>query len=177
MLNYVYLWLVFVHVAAILLLLLMHGGVLAATYALRQERQPERLVALLDLSALTFDSRRTFGRIFWLDLLAVVFSGVALMVMGGFWRFGWPWVSIAVFAGIMIAMARFGSGPMVDLRRAAGVPWIKREGIGRPEWMPAEAVDPPGIESALTRVRPGFLTAIGAGGFLVLLWLMMFKPF
>lgn len=175
--SYVYPWIMFIHVAAILLLLLMHGGVLAATYAMRQERRPERLAALLDLSALTFDSRRTFGRIFWIDLLAVVLSGVALMALGGFWRFGWPWASIVVFVAIMVAMTRFGSGPMVDLRRATGVPWIKREGMGRPEWMAAEPVNPAGIEAALSRVRPGVLTAVGAGGFLVLLWLMMFKPF
>jgi len=171
-----YPWIVFIHVASILLLLLMHGGVLAVTYAIREERRPERLAALLDVSALTFDSRRPFGRIFWLDLLVVALSGIVLMVMGGFWRQAWPWISIALFVAIMVVMTLFGSGPMTDLRRAAGLPWIKRQGMRRPEWIDAETVRPEGIEAAVARARPGFLTAVGAGGFLILLWLMMFRP-
>jgi hypothetical protein len=175
--SVLYLWIVLVHVASILLLLLMHGGVLAVTYAVREERRPERLAALLDLSALTFDSRRPFGRIFWLDLVIVVVSGVVLMVMGGFWRHVWPWASIVIFVAIMVAMTRYGSAPMTGLRRAAGLPYVIRKGMGKPEWMEAETANPQAIDAVVAGVRPGYLSAIGAGGFLILLWLMMFKPF
>jgi hypothetical protein len=171
-----YLWIVLIHVASILLLLLMHGGVLAVTYAVREERRPERVGALLDLSARTFDSRRTFGRIFWLDLVIVVVSGVVLMVMGGFWRHVWPWASIVIFVAIMVAMTRYGSAPMTRLRRAAGLPYVVRKGMGKPEWMEAETANPQAIDTVLAALSPGYLTAVGAGGFLILLWLMTFKP-
>ncbi len=172
-----YRWLVFVHVASILLLLLLHGGVVAVTYALRQERKPERIAALLELSLKTFDSSRVFGRIFWIDFLVVVFSGIGLMVFGGFWRHAWPWLSIVVFIAIFAAMGAMGSGSMTEVRKAVGAPWVKRSGMKKPEKQPAGEPNPAGIEAALVGLRPGVLSAIGVGGFAVLLWLMMFKPF
>ena len=172
-----YRWLVFVHVASILLLLLLHGGVVAVTYALRQERKPERIMPLLDLSLKTFDSQHLFGRIFWVDFLVVAFSGVGLMVWGGFWRHAWTWLSIVVFFVIFAAMGAMGSGAMTKVRQAVGAPWVKRSGIKRPEIQPAGVPNPAGIEAAVLRLRPGVLSAIGVGGFAVLLWLMMFKPF
>ena len=33
------------------------------------------------------------------------------------------------------------------------------------------------MEAALTRLNPTALAIVGIGGFAVLLWLMMFKPF
>ena len=172
-----YPWLVFVHVASILLLLLMHGGVVAATYMVRQERNPERLGALLDLSAKTFDSRGVFGRVFWIDLLVMIASGIALMVMGGFWRQGWTWASMVLFVVIMVSMTHLGSRPMGSLRRAAGLPSVTRQGMRRPEWAEPGPVDAAGVEAAAVTIRPGLLSLVGGGGFLLLLWLMMFKPF
>jgi hypothetical protein len=166
----------FVHLAAILLLLALHGGAVAVSYALREERRPERVAALLDLSRLTFDSSRWFGRLFWFDVLAVVVTGIALMLIGGFWRHVWPWASIVVFLAIVAVMSSLGSGGMRELRRAAGLPWVVRQGFGPPTWMPAEAADATALEKALGALRVRDLTIVGAGGFLVLLWLMVYKP-
>ena len=74
------------HVLSILVLLLCHGAAFTVTYVLRQERRPERIGVLLDLSLASFDSRRALGRIFWIDFLVVVASGVALMIAGGWWH-------------------------------------------------------------------------------------------
>jgi hypothetical protein len=171
----IYRWLVFVHVLSILVLLLFHGAAFTVTYVLRQERRPERIGVLLDLSLASFDSRRMLGRIFWIDFLVVVASGVALIVAGGWWRWWWPWLSIAIFIGIVLAMTELGRLPLAQLRRAVGLPWIA--GRGRPDWEAPEAPDQAAMEAALTRLRPTALTAVGVGGFAVLLWLMMFKPF
>jgi hypothetical protein len=63
-----------------------------------------------------------------------------------------------------------------QVRRSLGLPWLAG-GFGKPEWKEPEATDQAAMEAALTRLRPTALTAIGVGGFAVLLWLMMFKPF
>jgi len=174
--NVLYPAIVFIHLASILLLLLLHGGVVAVTFALKEERRSERVAALLDLSRLTFDSSRWFGRIFWFDVIAVAASGVALMVLGGFWRHLWAWASIAVFLGIMVAMSSLGSGGMREVRRAAGLPWVVRQGFGPPRWMAAEEPDAAALDRAAGALRVRELTLVGAGGFLILLALMVFKP-
>jgi hypothetical protein len=66
--------------------------------------------------------------------------------------------------------------PLSQLRRSVGLPWIAA-GFGKPEWKEPEAPDHAAMEAVLTRLKPTALTAIGVGGFAILLWLMMFKPF
>src|SRR5207248_10050224 len=130
--------LVVLHVLAILVLLLCHRAAFAVTYVLRQERRPERIGVLRDLSLVSFDSRRALGRIFWIDFLVVVGSGVALMIAGGRWRSWWPWLSVAVFIAIVLAMRELGGGPLSQLRRSIGLPWIAG-GFGKPDWKEPEA--------------------------------------
>lgn len=171
-----YRWIVFLHVASIFTLVLLHGATVTTTYALRSERRRDRLVALLDFSLLSFDSRGLLGKIFWPSLILTAVSGVVLMIAGSWWHFWWPYLSIGVFVGIFFVMSYFGRTPMQELRRAVGLPWVK-PGAGRPVWEPAEPPNEAGIELALTRLRPGVLAAAGAGGLAILLWLMMFRPF
>ena len=168
--------LVFVHVLSILVLLLCHGAAFTVSYVLQQERRPERIGVLLDISLASFDSRRALGRIFWIDLLVVVGSGIALMIAGGWWRSWWPWLSVAVFIGIVLAMRQLGGGPLSQLRRSIGLPWLAA-GFGKPDWKESEAPNQKAMEAALTRLNPTALAIVGVGGFAVLLWLMMFKPF
>src|SRR5256885_14923054 len=110
--------LVFVHVLSILVLLLCHGAAFTVTYVLRQERLPERIGVLLDLSLASFDSRRALGRIFWIDFLVVIGSGVALMIACGWWRSRWPWLSVVGFIGIMLAVMQLGGWHLSQLRRS-----------------------------------------------------------
>ena len=70
--------LVFVHVLSILVLMLCHGAAFTVSHVLRQERRPERIGVLLDISLASFDSRRALGRIFWIDLIVVGGSGIGL---------------------------------------------------------------------------------------------------
>lgn len=172
-----YQWVIFVHVASVLLLLLVHGTALTVTNAVRGEVRRERLVALLDLSQRTFDSRHPLGRIFWLSLVAAAVSGVALMVMGNFWRQIWPWASMVLLIGAVVGMTHIGSRPMAEVRRAAGRPFIVRRGIRRPEWHEPQEADEVALSAALERVRPRALNVLGFGSFALVLWLMLFQPF
>ena len=73
----IYRSLVFVHVLSILVLLLCHGAAFTVTYVLRQERRPERIGVLLDLSLASFDSRRALGRL----LLAMAATMVVVTIV------------------------------------------------------------------------------------------------
>src|SRR5256885_12321093 len=108
--------LVFVHVLSILVLLLCHGAAFTVTYVLRQERRPERIGVLLDLSLASFDSRRALGRIFWIDFLVVVGSGGALMIAGGWVPAWWPGLSLGGFLALVLAMRQPCRCPLSQLR-------------------------------------------------------------
>ncbi|MHB8508211.1 MAG: hypothetical protein ACYDGR_06120 [Candidatus Dormibacteria bacterium] len=164
------------HIASIMVVLTIHGAVLAVMIALKGERRPERIGALLDLSFLSFDSATVLGRLFWISLLVATLSGGALMLIGGSWHHWWPWISVVLFLAVFVAMSRMGRPPMNDLRRAAGMPWLKRAGRAR-EWAPAGNYDVDEVASALAGIRPGLLSAIGGCGFATILALMVFRPF
>src|SRR2546429_27626 len=103
--------LVFVHVLSILVLLLCHGAAFTVSYVLQQERRPERIGVLLDISLASFDSRRALGRIFWIDLLVVVGSGIGLMIAGGWGRLVGAGVPPARFIALRPGMRQLGGGP------------------------------------------------------------------
>src|SRR5207237_8689822 len=100
---------------------------------------------------------RALGRIFWIDFLVVVGSGVALMIAGGWWRSWWPWLSVAVFIAIVLAMRELGGGPLSQLRRSIGLPWIVG-GLRKPHWKEPEAQRQKAMESALPRLNPTSLS-------------------
>lgn len=161
-----YHWFVFLHVAATLGFMLTHGVSVSVAFALRQERSPERVRALLELSANSYKGM-------YLSLLALLVSGIIAGFMGQWWGSGWIWASLLLLIAIIVAMAILGGGIYSQARKAAGLPYSER---GKP--FPAE---PPGspeeIAAQLARANPILLTVIGYGGILLILWLMMFKPF
>lgn len=171
----VYRALVFLHVVAILAFLLMHGAAMTVGFALSRERQLDRVRTFATLSLQAMDSQSVIGRAFWIIFLVVPISGVALMGMGGWWRMGWSWASLVVFVAIMAAMTVWGRMPMNEVRRTSGLPYVK--GSGKPVWEPAEPSDQAAMEVALTKLHPERLLAAGLGGFVILAWLMMYKPF
>ncbi len=73
----------------------------------------------------------------------------------------------------MTVMGRFGTAYYSELHKAVGLPYMER-------MKPHPAVEPVGAEALsalLARGRPALLTAVGLGGLVLILWLMMFKPF
>lgn len=155
----VYRALVFIHVISILAFLLTHGAALTAVFALKRERRPERVAALANLSLQTMAGTSGAGVVLLVVFLVLPISGVALMVMGAWWREGWAWASIVVFIAIIAVMTAWGRMPMNEVRRTSALP------------------DAAGMEVALAGLRPSRLLAAGGGGFAVLAWLMMYKPF
>jgi hypothetical protein len=96
---------------------------------------------------------------------------VAGIVLGS-WGRAWIWVSLALFIGIAFAMTPLGINYFNRLRLALGI---------RTRNLKAADPDPvPASDAALAEIlkarNPELLLAVGGGGFVVILWLMILKP-
>ena len=161
-----YRWIVFLHIAAIFGFLLAHGSSAAVAFALRRERKPERLRALLDLSSSTLS-------VFYLALLVLLVAGIVAGFMGHWWGRGWIWLSLLVLVAMVAGMWTIGSQHYHRVRKALGMGYM--EGMKfHPHVEPATAE---ALDALLARGQPVLLAAIGYGGALIVAGLMWFKPF
>jgi hypothetical protein len=157
--------LIFLHVAFVLLFVLVHGASAVIAFQLRGERDPARVGALLDASRLATNS--------WVLIVALVgfvLTGVWLGFLGGLWGKWWLWLSIAVLVIVIGGMTPMGA---LKLRRAR-VAFGLRTGRGSEE---APAADPALAEQELQSWNPVPIAALGGIGLLVVLYLMVVKPF
>jgi len=159
-------WIVFLHVVGVFLFVAGHGVSIAVAFRIRQERDAARLKAYLDLSAWSLNAAG-------IGLLVLLVAGiVAGIVANDFGRL-WLWTSIVLFVVIGALMTPLGGIPLSKIRVALGQ---RTRGLKAtdpdPVALPMDQVAP-----MLDALRPEVLAIIGGGGFLVILYLMMFKPF
>ena len=168
-LDDLYSWVVFVHVGSVLAFMMAHGVSVGVLFALRRGGSLERVRTLLDLSTSSFNA--VYGTV-----LVLLLSGIVAGIMGGLFTNGrwWLWVSLLLFLGIGGYMGFVRWVQMVEVRHAAGLqtPDDVKKGISAPE-----PGDEAAIVAAVERVRPWLVASIGLGGLLVILALMIFKPF
>jgi hypothetical protein len=163
--QFLYPWIVFVHVLGGFGFALAHGGSAFAAFRIRREREPQRIAALLDLS------RWTQG-LSYVSLLVLVAAGVAAGVVGGWFGQAWIWTAIGVLVAVAVAMFAYAVPYYERVRRALGLP-----GRGpRPE-PPTAAASAADLAVLLDSRRPEGIAAIGGGGLALILWMMVFKPF
>jgi len=141
-----YRWIVFIHIASVLGLLLVHPVTVA--FHLKEERNDTRIRELLEVSEAASTLRWVF---FWLTLA----TGVILGFLGSWWGTAWIWGALVLFVAIGAVMNLYG-GRTIDRI--------------------ADTRDDAEMERLLTRFRPGILAVTGAGGLLLILYLMLFKP-
>ena len=161
-----YPWIVFVHVAAAFLFVMGHGASMWASDQVRRERDIVRIQALLELSG------RSLGLVYG-ALLTLLVAGIAAGIMGDHFARGWIWASIGVLVAIIVLMYALASTYYRRVREAVGM---------RTMQTPKDAPDPTPIsaEALATLVdshRPDVIGLVGIIGLLILLWLMLFKPF
>ena len=159
------LFLIFLHVAFVMLFVLIHGASAAVAFRLRSERDPARVAALLDASRVALNS--------WLlilGLLGFVVTGVWLGFIGGYWGRGWLWLSIVVLVVVVVGMTPMAAGKLRRARVAYGLE------TGRDREPPAPADLAEGARE-LQGWNPLPVAAVGGIGLLVVLYLMIVKPF
>jgi hypothetical protein len=152
-----YRWLIFFHVGAAFAFLLAHGASAAVIFRLRRERDPGRVRTLVELSGATTVPG-------YIALLVLLVAGIWAGIDHGIWTSGrlWIWASVVVLIVIIAAMYALIARHMYPLREQL-------------------AKDPPPgpdeLDRALSNAQPIWGAWTGIAGLVILLWLMMFRPF
>lgn len=157
---------IFLHIVGVFMFLLAHGASNAVAFALRKERNMERVRALLMLSP------STFGMMYG-GLLLILITGIAGGFMLNWWGQGWIWASLVLFVVIFLAMSIYVSPYYGGLRKAAGLPYMEKMKIQNPQ----PSVSDGELADMLESPRGVHAALMGWAGLLVILALMMFKPF
>lgn len=159
--------LLYLHVASAIAFLLFHGATASVMFALKRERNPDRIQGLLELRD------RSSG--WWgIPMVVLLLSGIVMGIMGRRWGEFWMWASLGIFVVIMFVMSGFGR---TYLDRA----WHALDPTGHKP--PMKKYDRAGTPASsdellgfLRTGRPVFLSLIGVVGLALIVWLMMFQP-
>jgi hypothetical protein len=163
-------WIVFLHVAGVVIFLIAHGVSVGVVLRLRAERDPAAVRTLVDLSRGSM-MVMAVGGLIW--LVAGIVAGFTGNGGAGWWATGtyWIWASLVLAIVIIGLVTPMGRIYLNRIRAAVGVD--PKTGAVAPGFQ----VDAAALEAAVSSGQPTVLAAIGVGGLLILLWLMIFKPF
>ena len=162
-----YLWLVFVHVLSGFIFFLSHGAAAFGLLKMPQEREQDRIKALLDL--------RTYADPWMSWSSGVLFlSGIVAGFMGQWWGKGWIWVSLVLLILVSLPMTFMGRVYFERIRKAQGLENRLPGTKGGTTEKPASAKE---LEAIIVVGKPGLIAAVGLIGLALIVWLMMFKPF
>jgi uncharacterized membrane protein len=156
---------VFVHATTILLFFVAHGVSMAVAFALKRETEPARVRALLDLS------RASLGVPTLIVLVIGLLTGIVAGFMGGHWGRIWIWASLVILVGVGGLMTPLAALRLVPIRTAAGM------ASSGPQPVEAQPEDPEEMRRLIAAWNPLPVAAMGLTAFIVILWLMLTKPF
>ena len=156
-----YQWIVFLHILGVFWFLLAHGVSLYVAFRVQREKDIHGIQALLGLSASAVMASL-------IGLIVLLLAGVALAFMGSWWSQGWVWASLGVFVLIWASMSIF-TGPAFRRARMAA-------GFTGPTTVNESSVSEK-LPQAIAELRPMIPMVIGGVGLIVILWLMVLKPF
>lgn len=164
---FAYRWWVLVHIGGSFAFVLAHGASVAVALKMRFERDPDRVRALLDLSASSVAAM--YG-----SLLVLLATGVLAGFLRDWWGQGWIWASLGILVLLMVAMYALASSYYMRVRQAVGIrtPDQVKKGIE-----PGPRASPEELAAILVSSRPLLILWIGVVGLALILWLMVFKPF
>jgi len=164
-----YPWIVFIHVASVLLFFIAHGVSMAVAFRLKRERDPERVRMLLDLSSWSLGVAPSIA------ILVGLVAGIAAGIVGGWFGQAWIWISLALLVVVGGAMTPMVAARLNAIRAAAGTQAINP--FSRKPPAPPPNQNPEELDRLLDAWNPAPSAIMGFGGFLAILWLMFFKPF
>jgi len=159
-------WLIFLHVLSAITFFLGHGTSVAMAFQVRKEKDLARIRAMLDLSEST------------LILMGVAFlimglSGLALPFILKLWGKGWIWASIVLMVIVMLQMTFMNEKRYKILRKLVGLPYRQGNNM-RPAETPASQAE---VEAHIKKLNMRELVVVGYVIPMIVLWLMVFKPF
>ncbi|MGH2684344.1 MAG: hypothetical protein ACRDJP_02625 [Actinomycetota bacterium] len=158
-----YPWIVYLHEAGVLLFVLAHGVSVAVAFKIRAEREPARILAMLQLSTWSLG-------IFYAGILLLlaggIWAGFTPGIDGSWWGQGWIWTALITFVLTMFAMYGVAS---TYYRRLRTIAQAMVDG--------SQAVSEERLAQVLAGPRAWILLLVGFGSLLFILYLMFFKPF
>jgi hypothetical protein len=162
-----YLWIKWLHILSVLIFFFSHGISMGTAFKLTSEKNPDRLRALLDVSrwSLTLMSN---------GLIALLVFGLILTFMGPWAKQIWPWLSLVLLIAISVWMTWQSRTVYSPIRKALGLPYMTGVGKENPS---VEPVSMDEVNALIARQNPRLLTIVGLIFTLLILWLMIFKPF
>jgi hypothetical protein len=161
-----YEWVVFLHIVGALGFFTTHGVSVVIAYRLRGESNLDRIRLMLELSRSTLMSMFAF-------YLILLVAGVIAGFMGSWWNFGWPWLSLGLMLLVFGWMAWYARKHYAPLRKAVGLPYLENN----KEQLLLEPRSAEEINAIIQGANPHLLSLVGFGVPLIVLWLMVFKPF
>lgn len=142
-----------------------HGVSAVAAFRMRSDPRPENVAALLNLSSASL-------AVMYPSLLVLLVAGIAGGFMGDWWGSAWIWVSIVVLVVVLGVMYAFGMPYYIAVRHAVGIP-APQDGKNAP---PPTPMAPNELATLLKSRRPELLAAVGGIGLVVIIRLMVIKP-
>ena len=149
----------FLHVVSVVAFVAFHSVSMVVLFRIRKERNRARILELVSLSGET-----TLPM--YISLGAIVLSGVFAAFTYSAWGRAWLWIAIVVLL-LMVALMTAVAKPYFErvktgcAMRPSGVPRVSDEELGE----------------ILGGRTPFTIAAIGIGGFVLILYLMIAKPF
>lgn len=159
-----YPWIVLLHVVGAFVFVISHGVSAWMAMMIRGQRDRARVRIMLEMSSMSI-----LGA--YLGLLLMLIGGIWAGIYGGHFGRGWIWAAVVLLVAVMVVMYAVATPYFVRLRGAVGAP---TRGV---EADPALAVSDEEL-ATLTAGAPVIpIIAVGFGGLLLILWLMVVKPF
>lgn len=159
-------WLVFLHTLSAITFFLAHGTSVAMAFKLRSETDFARIRAMLDLSASTM-------MVLFMSFLAMGLTGLIMPFILKIWNKGWIWASIVLMIGVFFHMVFMNDKRYKHLRRMVGLPYM----IGGKEFPAEKPASQADVDEYLKKIKITDLVIVGYVIPMIVLWLMVFKPF
>lgn len=159
-------WLIFIHILGSITFFLAHGTSIAMAFQLRRETDFARIRALLDLSMSTMV-------VMFIAFLVMGITGLIMPFLLKIWNQGWIWASIVLMIVVFLYMVFMNEKGYKHLRRMVGMPYMIR-GDRFPAEAPASQAD---VEAHIKKLNLNAMVMIGYVIPMIVLWLMVFKPF
>src|ERR687898_564983 len=159
-----YPYIVLLHVVGAFVFALAHGVSVAVGLRLRGVRSREQVAALLELSGIAIGG-------LYVGMLLLLVGGVWAGFAGEHWGRLWIWAAIGTLVVVTVAMYAIATPFYGRMRAAAG-------GAPDPKQIaPLGGIAPDELSRMGASSRPIWLAVIGGIGLLLILWLMVVKPF
>lgn len=160
-----YEWVRFLHVFGAFLFVAAHGASMLVAFRLRSTRDRERIAELLQMSAYSLG-------LLYIGLLIMLVGGIVAGFMGNHWGSLWIWAALGILTVVIVVMYMVATPFYGRMRAAAGIEgFVEKADRYKPPATPDQ------LEQLASSSRPFVLAAVGGIGMVVILWLMLFKPF